>query len=116
MYDADERLQKFIGVAETEQVDFIIQMGDFCRPYDYNREFLSIRESFSGNKYHVIRNLEMDSGFNRKQVFDSWKIPEAHYSFDTNDFHIIILNGNDKNPSKEKAPGYARFIGKKQLN
>lgn len=91
-------------------------MGDFCRPYDYNREFLSIREGFSRNKYHVIGNHEMDGGFNRKQVIHLWEIPEAHYSFDTNDFHIIVLDGNDKNPSKEKALGYARFIGKKQLN
>jgi len=115
MHDADKRLQEFIDAAEKEQLDFIIQLGDFCRPYDYNREFLSIWESFSQNKYHVIGNHEMDGGFNRKQVIDFWGIPENYYSFDSNGFHIIVLDGNDKNPSDKRAPGYARFIGDAQL-
>ncbi len=115
MHDADERLQKFIDKAEERDLDFIIQLGDFCRPYDYNREFLSIWENYSGEKYHVIGNHEMDGGFSRKQVIDFWDIPNQYYSFDSGNFHIIVLDGNDNNPSENRATGYARFIGEKQL-
>ncbi len=115
MFDADDRLQAFIDKASERNLDFIIQLGDFCRPYDYNREFLSIWDKYVGDKYHVIGNHEMDGGFSRKDVIDFWDIPKPYYSVDKNGFHIIVLDGNDKNHSKHRAAGYARFVGEKQL-
>ncbi len=115
MHDSDARLQTFISKASERDLDFIIQLGDFCRPYEYNREFLSIWNSYDGDKYHVIGNHEMDGGFSRKQVIDFWDIPKQFYSVDNNGFHIVVLDGNDKNISKDKASGYARFIGEKQM-
>lgn len=115
MHDSDARLKAFIDKASGKDLDFIIQLGDFCRPYDYNKEFLSIWESYKGDKYHVIGNHEMDGGFSRKDVIEFWNVPEQYYSFDINGFHIIVLDGNDKNPSLNKAAGYARFIGEKQF-
>ncbi len=115
MHDSDIRLQTFISKASERDLDFIIQLGDFCRPYEYNREFLSIWNSYDGDKYHVIGNHEMDGGFSRKQVIDFWDIPKQFYSVDNNGFHIVVLDGNDKNLSKDKASGYARFIGEKQM-
>ncbi len=115
MFDADNRLQAFVDKASEHNLDFIIQLGDFCRPYDYNREFLSIWDKYVGDKYHVIGNHEMDGGFSRKDVIDFWDIPKSYYSVDKNGFHIIVLDGNDKNHSKHRAAGYARFVGEKQL-
>lgn len=115
MHDSDMRLQTFISKASERDLDFIIQLGDFCRPYDYNREFLSIWNSYNGVKYHVIGNHEMDGGFTRKQVIDFWAIPKQYYSVNSNGFHIIVLDGNDVNPSENKATGYARFVGEKQM-
>ena len=34
MHDADSRLKAFIDDAKDKDLDFIIQLGDFCRPYD----------------------------------------------------------------------------------
>jgi len=116
MYDADIRLKKFIDVASSKDLDFIIQLGDFCRPYEYNREFLSIWNNYSGEKHHVIGNHDADGGFTRKQVVDFWGLPSCYYSFEKNGFHFIILDANDKNPSAQKAAGYARFIGQEQLD
>ena len=42
MYDSDARLTEFIKEASKRDLDFIIELGDFCRPYDYNLEFLNI--------------------------------------------------------------------------
>jgi len=116
MQYSDFRLKTFIEKASARDLDFIIQLGDFCRPYKYNREFLSIWDKYVGDKYHVIGNHEMDGGFSRKDVIDFWDIPKQYYSIDKNGFHIIVLDGNDKNPSKDKASGYARFIGETQMN
>ena len=72
MHDADERLKSFIDEAKEKELDFIIQLGDFCRPYDYNRGFMDIWNSYPGKKYHVIGNHDMDGGFSRDQVVDYW--------------------------------------------
>jgi len=114
MHDADARLALFIQEASKRKLDFIIQLGDFCRPYDYNLDFLKIWNSFPGEKYHVIGNHEMDGGFSREQVIEYLHSPAKYYSFDKNGFHFIVLDGNDLNPSPDKAPGYSRYIGEEQ--
>jgi predicted phosphodiesterase len=114
MHDADERLAAFITEASGRQLDFIIQLGDFCRPYDYNRGFMSIWESYEGDRYHVIGNHEPDGGFTRQQVVEYLGMPGQYYAFEKKGIRFIVLDGNDVNPSPDKAPGYARFIGDEQ--
>jgi Calcineurin-like phosphoesterase len=116
MHDSDARLSEFIQKASKKDLDFIIELGDFCRPYDYNLGFLSIWNSYPGDKYHVIGNHEMDGGFSREQVVKYFGSPAKYYSFDKKGYHFIVLDGNDLNPSPDKAPGYARFIGEEQRN
>lgn len=115
MHDADARLQAFIDEVANEDLDFIIQMGDFCRPYDYNLDFLSIWNSYAGKKYHVIGNHDMDGGFSRQDVVKYWNSLGQHYSFDHKGCHFIVLDGNDEDPSEARPAGYARFIGEEQL-
>lgn len=116
MHDADSRMKAFVQDAAEKELDFIIQLGDFCRPYDYNLEFMSIWNSFPGKKYHVIGNHDMDGGFTREQVVDYWKSEGRYYSFDCKGFHLVVLDGNDKDPSPDTPPGYARYIGREQLD
>ena len=116
MHDADERLSLFIKKAEESNLDFIIQLGDFCRPYDYNLGFLKIWNEFPGEKHHVLGNHETDGGFTRQQVIKFLNSPAKYYSFNKNGFHFIILDGNEENPSPDKASGYARYIGEEQRN
>ncbi len=115
MHDADSRLRAFIEEAKGKDLDFIIQLGDFCRPYDHNLNFLSIWNSYPGKKYHVIGNHDMDGGFTRDQVVQYWKALGKNYSFDCQGYHFIVLDGNDKDPSPDPPSGYARYIGKEQL-
>ncbi len=115
MFDADDRLQAFIDKASERNLDFIIQMGDFCRPADGNRKFLSVWNSYQRNHYHVVGNHDMDGGFSRKDVTRFWGIQKTYYSFNSGGFHVVVLDGNDKNHSKHRAAGYARFVGQKQL-
>jgi calcineurin-like phosphoesterase family protein len=114
MHDADQRLTTFIEKATAENVDFIIQLGDFCRPYDYNQGFLAIWNRFPGEKYHVLGNHETDGGFTRQDAVKFLGGSHQYYSFDKNGFHFVVLDGNDINPSPDKAKGYPRYIGKEQ--
>ncbi len=115
MHDADSRLKAFIDEANSEKLDFIIQLGDFCRPYDYNRGFMDIWNSFKGKTYHVLGNHDMDGGFTREQVIDYWESEGKYYSFDMKGIHFIVLDGNDLDDSNNRADGYSRFIGNQQL-
>lgn len=115
MHDGEERLSRFIEEMNTVQPDFIIQLGDFCRPYSYNKAFLDIYNDFQGPQYHVIGNHEMDGGFSRDSVLSFWSVQKSYYSFDSGDFHFIVLDGNDFNPGPNKSSGYNRFIGADQI-
>ncbi len=112
MHDGEERLQVFIDEASKRNPDFIVQMGDFCRPYEYNKPFLNIWDSFKGDKYHILGNHDMDGGFSRDQVRVFWNMPANYYSFDKKGMHFIVLDGNDPNP--KPFSGYNRYIGEQQ--
>lgn len=108
--DAAERLEAFVTAMNQQKADFIIQMGDFCTPKIVNRPLLDVWNRFSNPKYHVIGNHETDGGFNHAQVIEFWNAKGAYYSFDANDYHFIVLNGNEKNPAGT-SKGYPRYIG-----
>ena len=115
MHDADSRLEAFIEEATGKNLDFIIQLGDFCCPYDSNLDFMSVWNRYSGKKYHVLGNHDMDGGFTRDEVVKFWNAEGRYYSFDCKGYHFIILDGNDQDSSPNRPPGYARFIGNDQL-
>ena len=114
MHDADERLQAFIEAARRGRVDFVLQMGDFCRPYEKNRGFLKIWESFPGPRHHMLGNHDNDGGFAWQQVLEFWGLKQRYYSFDQGGWHFVVLDGNEKKPG-QAAPGYPRFLGAEQL-
>jgi predicted phosphodiesterase len=115
MHDAPERLQAFITQMQQEKADFILQLGDFCRPYDYNNPLMDIWNSFPGARYHVIGNHDTDGGFEREQVVEFWQAKGKYYSYDQNGFHFVVLDGNEHNPSPDRPGGYARFISNTQI-
>ncbi len=113
MHDADERLSVFIDHMKKEQVDFIVQLGDFCVPKDANKGFLNIWESFAGSRYHVIGNHDTDGGFSREQTVEWWNMPSRYYSFEQAGAKFIVLDGNDR--PVDHAGGYPRYIAEDQL-
>lgn len=117
MHDADQRLQAFVNEMNEKDVDFIIQLGDFAQPQDYNASFLNVWNSFEGPSYHVLGNHDMDNdtgkSFSREFTADYLDIPAQYYSFDRNGYHFIVLDGNEvKDPPRA---GYPRYIGPEQL-
>lgn len=113
MHDGEARLSAFIDRATEENVDFILQLGDFCRPYPHNRGFMNVWESFKGSRFHVIGNHDTDGGFTREQVLEYWQMPARFYTFDRGGFHFIVLDGNDV--LANRAPGYPRAIAADQI-
>lgn len=92
--DGKDRLAAFIQAAKDSDVDFVIELGDFCRLDSANQVFHDIWNSFDGDKYHVIGNHDMDI-YTPEQYVEGMKMPGRYYSFDKGDFHFIVLDGNN---------------------
>ncbi|WP_411030139.1 metallophosphoesterase family protein [Spongiimicrobium sp. 3-5] len=93
MPDADDRLQVFITEAISRNVDYIIQLGDFCMADSKNSNFMSIWETFKGPKYHVLGNHDMDKN-SKTEMLQFWDMPKTFYSYDFNNFHFVVLDAN----------------------
>ncbi len=117
MHDSDQRLQVFISEMNEKDVDFIVELGDFCQPQDYNASFMNIWNSFKGPSYHVLGNHDMDNSqgekYSREYTVNYLGMPARYYSFDVNGCHFVVLDGNDKKDPPQK--GYSHYIGKEQM-
>lgn len=93
IHDATKRMNSFIEEAQNENVDFIIQLGDFCFPIDENQPFVDSWNLFEGDKYHALGNHDMD--VSSKAVTQKfWGMEKSYYSFDQGEFHFIVLDPN----------------------
>ena len=93
IHDAEDRISDFIKYAEKEDVNFIIQLGDFCLPFERNEIFLGKWDSFDGKKYHVLGNHDMDVS-PKAFIQNFLGMARPYYSFDSGDFHFIVLDPN----------------------
>ncbi|MCH7905150.1 MAG: metallophosphoesterase family protein [Armatimonadetes bacterium] len=112
MHDGVERLTAFIEAMKEQEVDFIMQLGDFCVPKPENQPFMDAWNGFPGPKYHVLGNHDTDGGFSQEQTQEFWSMPDQTYSFDHKGMHFVVLDGNDLHEGRP--PGYPRHVGQEQ--
>ena len=119
MHDTQERLQIFLDTCRQENVDFIIQLGDFCYPDD-NRvvvckpehmpvnianairvktyadkpTILKMYNSFEKPSYHVLGNHDCDMCSKQEQLTFLEAKNGSYYSFDHGGFHFVVLDTN----------------------
>ena len=104
--DGVHRVATFIKAANDEKVDFIIELGDFCRLDSASQVYRDLWNSFPSDKYHVIGNHDMDR-YTFEEYTQGMNMPARYYSFDQGDFHFIVLDGNNLFDGK-KYTHYAR--------
>ena len=59
MPDGIERVRAFVAALQRAEVDFILQLGDFCWPAPRNRPFLEAWNQFRGPRFHVLGNHDI---------------------------------------------------------
>ncbi|NND09536.1 MAG: metallophosphoesterase [Saprospiraceae bacterium] len=91
--DTEARLSKFIAAAIDRDVDFIIQMGDFCHPGKKSSGFLKIWQQFNKPAYHVLGNHDMDLT-SKAGIMEFWEMPSPYYTFESDGIRFIILDAN----------------------
>lgn len=95
---AYDRLAVFIAEMKKANVDFIIQLGDFCQGYNPADRgkfdpFMRLWNRFPGLKYHVLGNHDLDRCI-KSDMVDYWQMPYHYYSFDVGAWHFIALDSN----------------------
>ena len=93
-----ERVETFIKAASDENVDFIIELGDFCRLDSASQVYRDVWNSFKGEKHHAIGNHDLD-----RYSVDEYVVgmPNRYYSFDKGNFHFVVLDGNNYSDGEE---------------
>lgn len=118
MHDGADRLHDFLRACDEQQVDFIINNGDFCYPKDTSKclcseknlpvnlanamkistpvpklELLAEFNSYHKPHYHVLGNHEMDF-CSKEETIQLYGMPGAYYDFHCNGWHFLVLDSN----------------------
>ena len=119
MHDGRIRLDTFIEQMKKEDVDFIIQLGDFCYPEDTSKclcseknmpinlknamrvpadvpkiELLEKFNKFSKPHYHVLGNHEFDF-CSKEQAMKLYGMDKRYYSFICKGWKFLVVDGNN---------------------
>lgn len=98
-----KNMEAVVEAANKENVDFIIQLGDFIRLDSTSAPLMTIWDRFKGEKYHVLGNHDLDK-YSKEEFIKGFNMPGRYYSFDKGDFHFIILDGNNLFDGKQYTP------------
>lgn len=118
MHDGERRLDSFINEMKEKNVDFIIQLGDFCYPEDTSycrcsRENIPVNlknsmeiptdvpktrllkqfNAFPKPSYHVLGNHEFDFS-SKKAAMKLYGMENNYYSFECKGWKFIVLDAN----------------------
>jgi predicted phosphodiesterase len=113
MHDGKERLTTFLDSMKIAKPDFIIQLGDFVTPAPAWTESYDPWKTYQGKKYNVIGNHEMDGGYSLEKALEFRNMNSSYYTFSSNGFQFIVLDGNDKKSPDQK--GYREYMGPTQV-
>ncbi|HEY3369648.1 MAG TPA: metallophosphoesterase [Prolixibacteraceae bacterium] len=126
------KLGEFIHVMNKEQVDFIVELGDFkdqdevpneANTLKYLTDVEAVFQQFKGPTYHVLGNHDMD-GITKTQFLERVENTgiakdKNYYSFDQKGFHFIVMDGNytgdEKDYNKDNYRGVESWIPVKQV-
>lgn len=119
IHDSVERMKIFLEKCREYQVDFCVELGDFCQPGTLNekekQEILGMLEVSGLSCFHVLGNHDMDE-FSKEQVLEylgglgKWRDwsdaarSESHASFDCGGIHFVLLDANYYRVGEEYFP------------
>jgi len=115
IHDADFRLQTFLDALKGVPPHAKIQLGDFAIPKKENQPFIDLFNQDPIPSLHVMGNHDLDEGYTKEQVIQTFGMPAAYYAQVIQGIRIVVLDGNDPGSPKSTA-GYASYIGEAQLD
>lgn len=105
--DGLERVESFATNIKNADVDFVIELGDFCSPKEENQVLIDILDSIGKPHYHLIGNHDSDV-FSKEEVIKFLNMDNNFYSFKYGKVKFIALdtcfikNNNEYQPYSKK--------------
>lgn len=120
-----KRVEEFLDECKKEDVDFIVQLGDFmlpenfpylsCKDYSDNQKILSMLSDFGKPVYHVLGNHDCQ-GIDKCDILKYWRAEHGPYcSFDVKGIHFIVLDCNFWMVDGECIPFDHDFFNRRQI-
>ncbi|GFZ31414.1 hypothetical protein CSC2_19400 [Clostridium zeae] len=103
IHDGQRRLKTFVDDIQEKDIDFIINLGDFCRVTKENHKLLDILNSTGKPYYNLIGNHDSDS-CTREEVLRFLGMKDSYYSFKYSDVKFIALDTCFMQYGKEYVP------------
>ncbi|GAB6109528.1 metallophosphoesterase family protein [Fusibacter bizertensis] len=91
IHDGYSRLQKFIDGVKTQNLDFVIQLGDFAYPIDENHFLHEKIKEIGVPFYSVLGNHDTDA-YSREIVMKFLGMKNNYYSFSIGKVKFIVLD------------------------
>lgn len=89
--DGYERMINFLNNIKAEDVDFIMNLGDFCSPKKENKLLLNMLKSNGKPYYHAIGNHDSDL-YPKEEVINFLKMDNSYYAFTYGKVKFIVLD------------------------
>lgn len=89
--DGDKRIDYILANARNKQLDFIVSLGDLCKPISENRKVLEKFNSLGVPFYPVIGNHETDE-FSLSAITEFYSLNNSYYSILQNNHKLIFMN------------------------
>jgi len=91
IHDGIQRIENFINNVRGAQVDFVIELGDFCSPKEENQFLLDMLDTIGKPHYHVMGNHDSDL-FTKENVMEFLQMDNSYYSFKYGKVKFIVLD------------------------
>ena len=89
--DGDKRVEDILICARNKHLDFIVSLGDLCRPIERNNKILDRFNSLGIPFYNVIGNHETDEN-SLSEIIEFFSLNAPYYSIICNGYKLIFLN------------------------
>ena len=89
--DGDKRVEDILKYARNKHLDFVVSLGDLCRPITENKKILDKFNSLGIPFYNVIGNHETDES-SLSEITDFLSLSAPYYSVICIDYKLIFLN------------------------
>ena len=89
--DGDKRIDNILANAKSRQLDFIVSLGDLCKPIPSNRKVLEKFNSLGVPFYPAIGNHETDDA-DLNAITEFYSIKAPYYSAEYGNYKLIFLN------------------------
>lgn len=105
--DGDKRIDNILANAQSRQLDFMVSLGDLCKPVLANRKVLEKFNSLGVPFYPVIGNHETDD-FDLSAIIEFYSLNAPYYSVSYDNFKLIFMNTCYLSDNGTEKPYYKR--------